>query len=313
MTPKTDRLVVPVGATGQRLDRHIANQLSSLSRSQTVRLIQSRNVTVDGHLRDPDYRVSPGETILVFVADTHESLTPDPTPLGILLETPGIAVINKPAGLVMHPGVGNEAGTLAHRLVAHYPTLADVGHPRRPGIVHRLDRETSGVVLVARTTEAYHLLQTAFERREVKKTYLAIVRGRPAVETARIDAPIGRHPTHRTHMAVRRGGREALTEYQLLTSTRDASLLEVRPKTGRTHQIRVHLVSIGHPILGDSRYGPKCPKPGRALLHAWQLEFTDSEGRRWRVAAAPPDDMREAASELGLEVPATPTTELVSS
>lgn len=312
MTFKTEKLVVPAGAAGQRLDRHLANALPSLSRSQAARLIQARNVTVDGRPRDPDYRVSPGERVLVSIGHTHKLLTPDPTPVSILLETPDIAVINKPAGLVMHPGAGNETGTLAHRLVAHYPTLADVGHPRRPGIVHRLDKETSGVVLVARTVESYHLLQAAFERREVKKTYLAIVEGRPEVETARIDAPIGRHPTRRTHMAVRSGGREALTEYRLLASTHDASLLEVRPETGRTHQIRVHLVSVGRPILGDSQYGRKTPKAERPLLHAWQLEFTDSTGERWRVAAAPPDDMQMAANQLGLNVPATPATERLS-
>ncbi len=312
MSAASHRVVVPPSATGRRLDRYVADVAPALSRSQAARLIQSGRVLVNDQPRDPDFRVTPGDCVVVAVSETRDTLAPDPRPLCRLLETPDLVVIDKPCGLVMHPGAGDEQATLAHRLVAHYPELAHVGHPRRPGIVHRLDRETSGVVLIARTATAYQALQQAFEHRTVKKRYLAAVHGRPAVSAAEIDAPIGRHPTRRTHMAVTRSGRAAHTSYAVLAASAAAALLEVRPHTGRTHQIRVHLASIGHPVLGDPRYGPQPPSANRLLLHAWTLEFTDPAGDRWRVAAAPPADMQRELREHSLELPPTPTTTRLS-
>ena len=305
-------LVVPAAAAGRRLDRFVADAAPNLSRSRAARLIQAHHVLVNDELRDPDYRVSTGDHVRVAVAETGGTLSPDPRPLRVLLETPDLAVVDKPAGLVMHPGAADEPGTLAHRLVARYPELAHVGNPRRPGIVHRLDRDTSGVVLIARTAAAYHAFQRSFEQRLVKKQYLAAVHGRPPVAVAQIEAPIGRHPTRRTHMAVTRSGRAAQTSYAVLATSGRTALLDVRPHTGRTHQIRVHLASIGHPILGDPRYGPRPSLANRLLLHAWTIEFTDPSGAQWRVAAAPPDDMQRDLREVDLEIPATPPTQQLS-
>ena len=284
----------------------MADAAPALSRSRAARLIRAERVLVNDEPQDPDYRVSAGDRVVVAVVEAESSLAPDSSPLAVLLETPDLVVVDKPPGLVMHPGAADEPATLAHRLVAHYPEMADIGHPRRPGIVHRLDRDTSGVVLIARTAAAFHALQRAFELREVRKRYLAGVHGRPSVAIAEIDAPVGRHPTRRTHMAVTRSGRPAQTAYTVHAVSASAALLDVRPRTGRTHQIRVHLASIGHPVLGDPRYGPQPPLAARQLLHAWTLEFTDPAGDRWRVAAAPPADMRRELRDLKLELPATP-------
>ena len=284
----------------------MADAAPALSRTRAARLIQAQRVLVNDEPQDPDYRVSTGDHVVVNIDEARCSLAPDASPLHVRLETPDLVVVDKPPGLVMHPGAADEPATLAHRLVAHYPEVADIGNPRRPGIVHRLDRDTSGVVLIARTAAAYHSLQQAFERREVHKRYLAGVHGRPTVATADIDAPIGRHPTRRTHMAVTRSGRPAQTAYTVISASASVALLDVRPRTGRTHQIRVHLASIGHPVLGDPRYGPQPPLATRQLLHAWMLEFTDPSGDRWRVAAAPPADMRRELRELKLDLPATP-------
>ncbi len=286
----------------------MADAAPALSRTRAARLIQAQHVLVNDKPQDPDYRVSAGDHVVVAVVEAPSPLAPDSSPLGVLLETPDLVVLDKPPGVVMHPGAANEPATLAHQLVAHYPEVADIGNPRRPGIVHRLDRDTSGVVLIARTTAAYHSLQRAFELREVHKRYLAVVHGRPTVATADIDAPVGRHPTRRTHMAVIRSGRPAQTAYTVRAASASAALLDVRPRTGRTHQIRVHLASIGHPVLGDARYGPQPPLAARQLLHAWMLEFTDPAGDRWRVAAAPPADMRRELRGLKLDPPATPPT-----
>ncbi|MCY3783747.1 MAG: RluA family pseudouridine synthase [Chloroflexi bacterium] len=308
MSAAEQSLVVPDSAAGRRLDRFVADAAPALSRTRAARLIQAQRVLVNDEPRDPDYRVSAGDHIVVEVDEIRSSLAPDFRPLRVLLETPDLVVVDKPPGVVMHPGAADEPATLAHQLVAHYPEAAAIGNPRRPGIVHRLDRDTSGVVLIARTAAAYHSLQHAFERREVRKRYLAGVHGRPTVATAEIDAPVGRHPTRRTHMAVTRSGRPAQTAYTVRATSASAALLDVRPRTGRTHQIRVHLASIGHPVLGDARYGPQPPVATRQLLHAWMLEFTDPAGDRWRVAAAPPADMRRELREVELDPPATPPT-----
>ena len=312
MSTSSHRVVVPPSAAGRRLDRYVADVAPALSRSHAARLIQARRVLVNDQPRDPDYRVATGDRVVVAVSETRDTLTPDSRPLSLLLETPDLVAVDKPCGLVMHPGAADEPATLAHRLVAHYPELAHVGNPRRPGIVHRLDRDTSGVVLIARTATAYQALQQAFEQRRVEKRYLAVVHGHPTVSAAEIDAPIGRHPTRRTLMAVTRAGRPSRTTYATLASSAAATLLEVLPHTGRTHQIRVHLESIGNPVLGDPRYGPQPPSANRLLLHASTLEFTDPAGDRWRVAAPPPADMRRELHEFDLELPPTPTTTRLS-
>ena len=284
-----------------RLDAFLAKAVSDLSRSRAARLIREGQVTVNGRPAAPaqatQYRLP---------SSVKTRLTPEPGPIVRLLTTDEFVAVDKPAGIIMHPGAGAATGTLAHRLLAHYPELSGVGHPRRPGIVHRLDKETSGVVLIARTLAMYAQLTQAFERRAVRKQYLMIARGSPKPPRGRIDAPVGRHPTQRTRMAVARRGRPALTDYRVLDQAPGASLVQASPTTGRTHQIRVHMAAIGHPILGDIAYGGPASGIERVMLHAWTLRFDDASGTRWLAAAAPPDDFQRTATDLGLSLPSTP-------
>lgn len=290
-----------------RLDTFMAESLADVSRSRAVRLIRDGQVRVNGQAVAPSRRLHAGDIVRGELPAVAEELEPEPGPLVQLLTTDGFVAVDKPAGTVMHPGAGASSGTLAHRVLAHYPELVGVGHPRRPGIVHRLDKDTSGVVLIARTVAMYAHLARAFERRAIQKRYLLIVRGTPEPPRGRIDAPIGRHPTHRTRMAVARRGRPAVTDYRVLDRSGGATLVEARPTTGRTHQIRVHLTALGHPILGDATYGGPATA-GRVMLHAWTLRFADDAGDRWLAAAEPPEDFQRAAAKLGLTWPDTPAS-----
>ena len=291
-----------------RLDAFLAGAVADLTRSRAARLIRDGQVTVNGQPAVPARRLQPGDIVQGALPQVVEELTPDPGPLSRLLATDDFIAIDKPAGLVMHPGAGTGAATLAHRLLAHYPELVAVGHPRRPGIVHRLDKDTSGVVLIARNPATYTHLTRAFERREVHKHYLLIARGTPDPPRGRIDAPIGRHPTHRTRMAVARRGRPAVTDYRVLDQVGGASLVEASPTTGRTHQIRVHMSAIGHPILGDETYGGPASGIERVMLHAWTLRFDDASGGHRLAASPPPEDFQRTVTDLGLSVPDTPAS-----
>lgn len=288
-----------------RLDAFVAESLEDVSRTRAARLIRDELVTLNGRAVAPARRLQPGDIVRGALPTVAEELTPEPGPLAQLLTTEGFVAVDKPAGMVMHPGAGAGSGTLAHRLVAHYPEIVGVGHPRRPGIVHRLDKDTSGAVLIARRPALYAHLTRAFERREVQKRYLLIVRGTPDPPRGRVDGPIGRHPTHRTRMAVARLGRPAVTGYRVLDQAGGVSLVEASPTTGRTHQIRVHMAAISHPIVGDATYGG--PASGaRMMLHAWTLRFGDGAGGRWIATAEPPDDFQRTAAALGLTLPDTP-------
>lgn len=290
-----------------RLDAFLAASLEGASRSRAARLIKDGHVTLNERSVQPSRRLQPGDIVRGEMPALADELAPEPGPLDQLLTTAGLVALDKPAGMVMHPGAGASRGTLAHRLVAHYPELVGVGHPRRPGIVHRLDKDTSGVVLIARTPAMYAHLAKAFERREVRKRYLLIVRGMPDPPRGRINAPIGRHPTQRTRMAVVRRGRPAETGYRVLDQGSSAALVEASPITGRTHQIRVHMAAVGHPIVGDATYGGSA-QGARVMLHAWTLGFTDDSGGGWLAAAGPPEDFRRAATDLGLSLPDTPAS-----
>ena len=291
-----------------RLDAFLAESLADISRSRAARLIRDGRVTVNGQSVQPARRLQAGDIVRGEFPTVAEELAPEPGELARLLTTDGFVAVDKPAGMVMHPGAGAGSGTLAHRLVAHYPEIVGVGHPRRPGIVHRLDKDTSGVVLIARTPAMYAHLATAFERRQVRKRYLLIARGTPDPPRGRIDAPIGRHPMHRTRMAVARRGRPAVTDYRVLVSSSGRALVEAAPVTGRTHQIRVHMAAVGHPIVGDATYGGPAAGIERMMLHAWTLRFADDAGDRWLAAAAPPEDFQRAAADLGLTLPDTPAS-----
>ncbi len=233
-------------------------------------------------------------------------LTPEPQPLQIVFEDEHLLVINKPPGLTVHPGAGRPSGTLANALIAHLPAVRSVGPPLRPGIVHRLDRDTSGLLVVAKTAPALAALQRKVAAREIERRYLALVLGTLPQDAGTVDAPIGRHPHRRTKMAVVAGGRPATTRYHVVERLPGATLVEARLVTGRTHQIRVHFASLGHPVLGDAVYGRRALRlpaaPARQMLHAYRLAFDHPfTGARMTFAADLPEDFAGALARLRAE------------
>jgi 23S rRNA pseudouridine1911/1915/1917 synthase len=226
--------------------------------------------------------------------------TPEDVPVEVLYQDAAVIAVNKPAGVVVHAGAGVHRGTLVNRLVHRFHALSKLGGELRPGIVHRLDRETSGVLLVACTDAAHRALAAQFAARSVEKTYLALVEGRVRADSGRIAKPITRDPVRRTRMTARlASGREALTEYRVLERFGKHSWVEVRIHTGRTHQIRVHMASIGHPVAGDRLYGGRPDPSGRMFLHAWRIGFTSpATGERVRVEAPLPGELERRLEDL---------------
>jgi 23S rRNA pseudouridine1911/1915/1917 synthase len=307
-----------------RLDLHVAAAYG-LPRNQVQQWIRDGRVRVNGRAGKAAGALAAGDRIECEPPPPRtETMVPEAADLVVLHEDAGLTVLDKPAGLAVHPGAGRATGTLAHRLLARYPEMAGVGGPGRPGIVHRLDRGTSGVMVAARTAAAYQRLSRAFAGRTVAKRYLAIVYGRPAAPAGVIEAPIGRHPERRKEMTVRRDGRPARTGYRTLAAQAGIALLELDLATGRTHQIRVHLKSLGHPLVGDPVYGEArhraLPRPVQAplrdfprpALHSWRLWLPhglvhgDTEGgaaaaagagaepEGWMLFEAPvPQDLRD--------------------
>ena len=291
---------------GLRLDRYVPSVCTDLSRSRAARLIDAGAITLNDRRAVASTNVQAGDRVDVAPLQQAGGLAPEAGDLDVLAELASVVAICKPAGLVMHPGAGRDSGTLAHRLLGRYPEVAAIGHPRRPGIVHRLDKDTSGVVVVARTLAAYAHLAELFARRAVEKTYLALVHGRPANLRGVVNAPIGRHPADPTRMAVTRSGRGATTAYEVLHSSGRTSLLSATPATGRTHQIRVHLAAIGHPLLGDGAYGGGARSAPRPMLHAWSLAYPDLDGTPRTFVAPIPSDFITVALQHGLSVPQPP-------
>jgi 23S rRNA pseudouridine1911/1915/1917 synthase len=230
-------------------------------------------------------------------------LEPESIPLDVIYESAAVLVVNKPPGLVVHPGAGHTHGTLVHAALAHAPDLEGIGGELRPGVVHRLDKDTSGLIILAKNERAHAALQRAFKDRTVHKTYLALVEGHPPTPTGRVEAPIGRDASHRKRMAVvpASRGRTALTTYRTLETFAAGSLLEMHPETGRTHQIRVHLAFLGCPVAGDRVYGPRSahiPAP-RQMLHAWKLRVRlPGEAATREFEAPPPEDFEKVLHEL---------------
>jgi len=269
---------VPASLAGERVDRAVA-LLTGWSRADVAALIEQGAVLVGGQPVAKSRRLAEGEE--VDVEGEPEADAPpvaEPVEFPVVHADADIVVLVKPAGLVVHPGAGHETGTLAAGLLHRFPEVSGVGDPMRPGIVHRLDRDTSGLMVVARSPRAYDALTAALAKREVERRYLALAWGRFDARRGTIDAPIGRSATRRTRMAVREAGKEARTGYEVLAQYDHpiCALVECRLETGRTHQIRVHLAAIGHPVVGDGTYGgDRNPlRPGRPFLHAHSLAVT---------------------------------------
>ena len=241
---------------GTRLDVYLASQFQDWSRARLQRLIENEDVLVNGKIAKSSYKLREHDEIEVdLIAPAADFFTPENIPIEIVYEDETLAVVNKPAGLVVHPASGTLSGTLANALAYHFQQLPDRGAGVRPGIVHRLDRDTSGLLVVAKTDAALENLSDQFRDRTVFKSYVALVHGRMAASSGKIDQPLARDPSNRTRMAVVRGGRNALTLYRVRQAFQRFTLLDVELKTGRTHQIRVHLAWLKHPVVGDETYG----------------------------------------------------------
>jgi 23S rRNA pseudouridine1911/1915/1917 synthase len=264
-------------SSDERLDKAVSTHAPDLSRALAQRLIKDGAATVNGRPSKSSYRVQAGDEIVVRVPiELPQPVLPENIPLDIVYEDDALLVIDKPAGLVVHPGAGHSSGTLVNAVLAHCPQIANVGGADRAGIAHRLDKDTSGLILVAKDDATHATLQKQFKRRQVAKTYLALVEGLVQPREGVIEAPIGRDKRQRKKMAVVRSGREAQTTYRVVEYFADHTLLEVRPHTGRTHQVRVHLAWLGHPVVGDAIYGHRRQRllRSRHFLHAARLRFT---------------------------------------
>ena len=301
---KTLQLVAPNEAKGLRLDRFLADQLPQFSRSRLQQLIRNGSVRLNGTTARPRELIRAGD-IIDLTEPPLEKIDnqPENIPLEILLEDDDLIVINKPAGLVVHPGAGHREHTLVNALLHHCPTLSGIGGQERPGIVHRLDKETSGCLVVAKNDETHRALSVQFAERTVDKTYLALVAGKMRRNAGVIQEKIGRHRVDRQRMSVESSrGRSARTDYRVVRSSEQGSLVECKLHSGRTHQIRVHLHHIGHPVLGDKIYGRKSgAKFPRQMLHAWKLGFQNPRtGDRKNFEAPLPNDFTDAMESIDL-------------
>jgi 23S rRNA pseudouridine1911/1915/1917 synthase len=290
--PSRLRVGVPDSAAGLRLDRFLAGLPEVGSRSAADRLLAAGSVHVDGSPLTKSRRLSGGEEIQLELPDrgTHGVLEPQDVDLRVAYEDEHLLVVDKPAGVVVHPSAGHASGTLVHGVLARG---AAGGDEERPGIVHRLDRDTSGLLVVARSEEAHKRLKRLVQRRELERTYTALVRGRPRSRAGRIEAPIGRDRRDPTRQSLdTQRPRDAVTHFELVEQLGEYALLRVRLETGRTHQIRVHLAAIGLPVVGDAVYGATDPVLGRQFLHASRLAFTHPfTGDRVEVESPLPPDL----------------------
>jgi len=294
-------LTVAVERAGERLDRFLATELPQFTRAYLQARIDRGDVRADGRLRKASFRLRGGEQIVVSIPEepSATALVPERMSLAILYEDADVIVIDKPAGLVVHPGAGNRTGTLVHGILAHAPEVR-TNDAVRPGIVHRLDKETSGVLIVAKHDAAREFLARQLRDRTARKAYTALVHG-SVPRDCTIEAPIGRDSVHRTRMAVVSNGREATSILHVVERLPGYTLLSVDLRTGRTHQIRVHCASIGHPVAGDRQYAARRTPPHgltRQFLHAASLELTLPNGVRRSFVSPLPDDLRAALAAL---------------
>ena len=279
----------------------LSQALPDLSRSHVQRLIVDGSAMLDGQPTKPSIRLEGGERVDVHLpVPAPPILQPEAIPLTVVYEDDDLLVIDKPAGLVVHPAPGHPSGTLVNALLARWRSFKGLKGDLRPGIVHRLDKDTSGLLIVARNDAAMLKLAAQIKNRRIKKEYMALVEGRLEPAAGRIEAPVGRHPTKRQHMAVVRGGREATSHYQVEHYLSEFSLVRVRPVTGRTHQIRVHLAFTGHPVAGDQLYGHRhVPGLPRQFLHATRLGFVQPTSGEWIELESPlPADLADFLARL---------------
>jgi len=308
---------------GCRLDALLQKRHPCLSRSRFANLVHEGCVLVDGEVKKAAYTVRRGQIVTVRIPRAEPlSLAPEPIALHVLFEDADLLVISKPAGLVVHPAPGHAHGTLVNAILHHCPRLEGIGGVQRPGIVHRLDRDTSGVMVVAKSERAHTALSEQFKKREVTKTYLALVHGEPGSGSGKVTLPVGRHPLHRKKMlADAPGGRCAETLWKVKERFKGATFLELELKTGRTHQIRVHCAAMGHSVMGDPVYGARRPHRelplslqgqvaslARQMLHAWRLAFLHPRSGSTLDFTAPlPADMTALLHELREKAAITPS------
>ncbi|NPV91431.1 MAG: RluA family pseudouridine synthase [Firmicutes bacterium] len=295
---------------GQRIDAWTAAKLPEMTRSYLRKLLEEGRVMVNQKPVKASYRIQPGDRVEVFIPPpTTLEVVAQEIPLSVVYEDQDIVVIDKPPGLVVHPAAGNYQGTLVNALLAHCDDLSSIGGVARPGIVHRLDKDTSGLLVAAKNDLAHQSLAQQIKERRMSRRYLALVHGTIRENEGRVEAAIGRHATDRKRMAVvKKGGKMAITHYRVLERLPGCSLIEAVLDTGRTHQIRVHLAYLGHPVVGDPTYGQKKPDrgmPGQAL-HAYRLEFDHPRsGERLRFEAPLPERFSDLLDKLrkGVEIP----------
>ncbi|MHC4131183.1 MAG: RluA family pseudouridine synthase [Planctomycetota bacterium] len=310
------RLKVGLSIKERRIDKYLHGRFSNFSRVKLQKIIKDGNVTVNSERVKASFKLNPGDIIeLTLPEEEKKEILPEEIPLDIIYEDGDIIVINKQADLIVHPARGNTHGTLVNALVFYSNNLSNVQGKMRPGIIHRLDRNTTGVMVVAKNDQAHYKIANQFQDRLVKKNYLAIVHGCPDLTSDRISAALGVHPRIREKYAIRpEGGKEAVTFYEVLEEFRGYSLMKLSPKTGRTHQIRVHLSYIKHPIAGDDMYGGKVvyrwqladeelakeePIINRPALHAFALEFKHpGTGKVVSFEAPVPEDMKNLLEML---------------
>jgi len=306
--PEMNFFQVDGAGAGKRLDIYLTSVAEGLSRSFIQKLIAEGMVKVDGEAVRASYRVRPGDLIALNIPETEDlEVNPEPIPIDIYYEDNDVIVVNKPRGMVVHPAAGNFSGTLVNALLFHCRDLSGINGVTRPGIVHRLDKDTSGLIMVAKNDAAHFSLAEQLKDRQVRRRYLALVHGRVREESGVVDAPIGRDPGDRQKMAVLdRNSKHAVTHYRVLNRLAGYTYLQLKLETGRTHQIRVHMAYIGHPVVGDPKYGPARPHFGLdgQFLHAAVLGFKHPRTGKYLEFDAPlPRELQEVLDKLNKLTP----------
>ena len=300
------KIIIPKEGEGIRIDKYLGDTISDLSREMIIKLIKDGEVLVNGKNVKSSYKATENDEVLINIPEPKEiNIVPQDIPLNIVYEDQDILVINKQKGLVVHPGNGNEDGTLVNAIMAYCKKdLSGIGGVIRPGIVHRIDKDTSGILIIAKNDKAHLNISEQIKNHQVKKTYIALVRGIVKENEATINMPIGRSTKDRTKMAVDRNGKEAITHFSVIKRYEDMTLLKVRIETGRTHQIRVHLSHIGYPIIGDNVYsnGKNRFNIVGQMLHSYEIEFTHpTTGEKMVLKAELPEYFKEIIGNINLD------------